>query len=377
MKNILGIAGIIAFVSAGSCLAADAAGGSFEARLNVSNIAGVKVAAPAAPSHEHGQPGPGQHQFPPPGPGHHPGGPGGPGNGPWPQPGMYQKCQDARNMELLARLAGADISDETGNFVSFICSFRAEPVQTVRYPDGKIAFVGPEFADKGSWKYPNGKYAYVGEYYQDRQSWRYPNGNFAFVGPNYQDKGSWRYPGTSFAFVGEAYADKGSWRWPNGKFAYVGEYYQEKQSWRYPSGGFAYVGPAYSDAGSWKYPNGKYALGGANAWYNPDGSMNPYGQQGDGIETLTRMVGAAYNTQFPYYQQLWGAPDSISTMFKLQWIEQTMGTAKTAGADKGLEQAAAGLSVPGAVSTAPGSASVCYSDRASAACGQTELSPLK
>ena len=157
----------------------------------------------------------------------------------------------------------------------------------------------------------------------------------------------------------------------------MGEYYQEKQSWRYPSGGFAYVGPAYSDAGSWKYPNGKYALGGANAWYNPDGSMNPYGQQGDGIETLTRMVGAAYNTQFPYYQQLWGAPDSISTMFKLQWIEQTMGTAKTAGADKGLEQAAAGLSVPGAVSTAPGSASVCYSDRASAACGQTELSPLK
>ncbi|MCX5792926.1 MAG: hypothetical protein NTY45_12040 [Elusimicrobia bacterium] len=374
MKNIIGIAGLIAFVSAGSCLAADAAGGSFEARLNVSNIAGVKVAAPAAPSHEHAQPGPGQHQFPPPGPGHHPGGP---GNQPWPQPGMYQKCQDARNMELLSRLAGADISDETGNFVSFICSFRAEPVQTVRYPDGKVAFVGPEFADKGSWKYPNGKYAYVGEYYQDRQSWRYPNGNFAFVGPNYQDKGSWRYPGTSFAFVGEAYADKGSWRWPNGKFAYVGEYYQDKQSWRYPGGGFAYVGPAYSDAGSWKYPNGKYALGGANTWYNPDGSMNPYGQQGDGIETLTRMVGAAYNTQFPYYQQLWGAPDSISTMFKLQWIEQTMGTAKTAGANKGLEQAAAGLLEPGLVSIAPGSASVCYSDRASAACGQTELSPLK
>ena len=77
MKNMIGIAGIIAFVSAGSCIAADAAGGSFEQRLNVSDVAGIKVAAPAAPSAAPGQPGPGQHQFPPPGPGHHPGGPGG------------------------------------------------------------------------------------------------------------------------------------------------------------------------------------------------------------------------------------------------------------------------------------------------------------
>jgi|GEM_PF-6001742 len=67
MKNMIGIAGIVVFVSAGSCLAA---GGSFEERLKVSNIAGIEVAAPAAPH---------------PGPGHHPGGP---GNGHWPQPHM-------------------------------------------------------------------------------------------------------------------------------------------------------------------------------------------------------------------------------------------------------------------------------------------------
>ena len=364
MNNMIGIAGIVAFVSVGSCLAADAAGGSFEERLKVSNIAGIEVAAPAAPFFVPGQPGPGYH-------------PGGPGNGYWPQPAMYQKCEDARNMEFISRLAGSEISEDVAGFVRFICSFRAEPTQTVRYPDGSYAFVGPEFADKGSWKYSNGKYAYVGEYYQDRQSWRYPNGNFAYVGPSYSDAQSWRYPDTAFAYVGPNYADKGSWKWPNGKYAYVGEYYQDRQSWRYPNGNFAYVGPGYSDAGSWKYPNGKYAFGGAHVWYNPDGSMYPYGQQREGIDTLTWMVGAAYNTQFPYYQQLWGASESIQTMFKLQWIERTAGTAKTSAAAKGPERVTAGLLAPGPVSIAPGSASECYSDRASAVCEQKALSPLK
>jgi len=326
----------------------------------------------------HGGPNFPQPPMPRPGPGQHPGFPGGgPGNGPWPQPGVYQKCQDARVMEDLSRLAGSDISDEVGRFVQFICSFREDPVQTVRYPDGSYAFVGPEFADKGSWKYPSGKYAYVGEYYQDRQSWRYPNGNFAYVGPAYQDAQSWRYPNAAFAYTGPAYADKGSWRWPDGKFAYVGEYYQDRQSWRYPNGSFAYVGPAYSDAGSWKYPNGKYAFGGANVWYNPDGSLFPYGQQSEGIDTLTRIVEASYNTQFPYYSQLWGAPESLKTMFQLQWIEQTAGAAKAPVANKSPEQVSSALLEPGSVSIAPASASKCYSDRASTQCDQKVLSPLK
>ena len=382
------MAAVLLSLSAG----AFAAGTDFDQNVrNVLNTVETLKAPPQdgfqpGPGHnDHGGPGFDNHSgpnfpqppMPQPGPGHHPGFPGGPGNGPWPQPGVYQKCQDARTMEDLSRLAGSDISDQVGQFVSFICSFREDPAQTVRYPDGSYAFVGPEFADKGSWKYPNGKYAYVGEYYQDRQSWRYPNGNFAYVGPAYQDAQSWRYPNAAFAYTGPAYADKGSWRLPDGKFAYVGEYYQDRQSWRYPNGNFAYVGPAYSDAGSWKYPNGKYAFGGANVWYNPDGSTLPYGQQGEGIDTLTRIVEASYNAQFPYYSQLWGAPESIKTMFQLQWIEQTAGAAKTPVANKSLEQVSPGLLEPGSVSIAPASAAKCYSDRASSVCELKALSPLK
>ena len=241
----------------------------------------------------------------------------------------YIHCAQARALEFLARLEDPGSGNEPSALARLVCRFSAGPAATVRYPDGTIAYAGPEYSDKGSWKYPDGKYAFVGEGWSDKGSWKYPNGNYALVGEGWSDKGSWKYPSGKYALVGEGWSDKGSWKYPNGNYALVGEGWSDKGSWKYPSGKYALVGEGWSDKGSWKYPNGKYAFaaqgnGGGGAWYYPNGTLFAAGNQGEGINVLTQLVEDAYNVEFPYGNSLDNALDAVNTLYRLQWIEQTM-----------------------------------------------------
>jgi len=239
------------------------------------------------------------------------------------------RCAQARAAEFLSRLEDPNAGDDLSTLARLVCHFSNEPTATVKYPDGRIAYVGSEYSDKGSWKYPNGSYAFVGEGYSDKGSWKYPNGSYALVGEGWSDKGSWKYPSGKYALVGEGWSDKGSWKYPNGSYAFVGEGYSDKGSWKYPNGKYAFVGEGYSDKGSWKYPNGKYAFAGpgfgnSGSWYYPNGTLFTSGGGGEGVHMLTQLVEDAFNVEFPYRTGLRDALDGVNTMFRLQWIEQTM-----------------------------------------------------
>ncbi len=242
--------------------------------------------------------------------------------------GTIDRCAQARTMEFLAELENAGSGNEPAALARLVCHFSNEPTATVRYPDGTIAYAGPEYSDKGSWKYPGGQYAFVGEGWSDKGSWKYPGGNYALVGEGWSDKGAWKYPSGKYALVGNNYSDKGSWKYPNGSYALVGDGYSDKGAWKYPSGKYALIADNYSDKGSWKYPNGKYAFlvqsGNSGAWYYPNGTLFTAGSQGEGVQMLTRLVEDAYNAEFPYNRDLREALDAVSTMHRLQWIEQTM-----------------------------------------------------
>ncbi|MCX5784184.1 MAG: hypothetical protein NTX59_00690 [Elusimicrobia bacterium] len=245
--------------------------------------------------------------------------------------GANIRCAQARTMDFLSRLENPGSGNEPATLARVVCRFSNDPTQTVKYPDGAIAYVGPEYSDKGSWKYPNGTYAFVGESWSDKGSWKYPSGSYALVGDGWSDKGSWKYPSGKYAFVGEGYSDKGSWKYPNGSYALVGEGWSDKDSWKYPSGKYAFVGEGYSDKGSWKYPTGRYAFaiqgsGDSGTWYYPNGNLFASGNQGEGISVLTQLVEDTYNIEFPYNIDLYNSLDGVNTMYRLQWIEQTMPT---------------------------------------------------
>ncbi len=243
--------------------------------------------------------------------------------------GGNSRCAQARAAEFLARLEDPNTVTDLSALARLVCRFSNEPAATVKYPDGSIAYVGPEYSDKGTWKYPNGAIAYVGPGYSDKGSWKYPNGSYAFVGEGWSDKGSWKYPSGKYALVGESWSDKGSWKYPNGGYALVGAGWSDKGSWKYPSGKYALVGEGWNDKGSWKYPDGKYAFdargnGGGGAWYYPNGVLFTSGDQGEGVHMLTQLVEDSYNVEFPYNRDLGDALDGVNTMFRLQWIERTM-----------------------------------------------------
>ncbi len=364
MKKIIVVFGLIAVVGAGLIRAGEAAGAPREFQLDASGIKAMNIPVPAAPvkanyyyaAGESGYPGPGYPYYP----GHHgyPGYPGYPGHhGSHGYPGYpgypghhghhgntgdsdtdpdadtdadseedededtpvqlpYIRCQQASTMEVLARIAGSKEVDKISKLARLICSFPNDPVRTVKYPDGKIAYVGNEYSDAGSWKYPDGYHAYVGAYYSDSGSWKYSNGQLAYYGPAYKEKESWKYP--------------------DGVYAYVGPYYDDRGSWKYPSGYHAYVGAYYSDSGSWKYPSGKYAYDGAGFWRYPNGAQCTPGSAMDGIDPLLHLVEASTNSEFPYTPALHAAFEGSQTLSKLQWIERMMPAAdKVVDRDKG------------------------------------------
>jgi hypothetical protein len=259
-------------------------------------------------------------------------------------------------MEVLAQVAGFKEADKISKLARLICSFPNDPARTVKYPDGRIAYVGSEYSDAGSWKYPDGYHAYVGAYYSDADSWKYPDGKLAYFGPAYKEKESWKYP--------------------NGAYAYVGPYYEDRGSWKYPSGYHAYVGGWYTDAGFWRYPGGKYAYDGAGVWRYPNGAQCVSGSATEGIDTLLGLVESSVSSEFPHTPTIHTAIEGAQTLSKLQWIERIM---PAPGREKSI--ALRSLS-PAELISAPdvcpeASDGCCSSGPVSPACDLKSISPVR
>lgn len=242
--------------------------------------------------------------------------------------GDSSACQGAQTVRALYFIDKAEISDDIAQLVRFACSV-SEPTGSIYYPNGKHAFVGPEYSDKGSWKYPNGNYAFAGPGFSDHDSWKYPDNGYAFAGPGFSDHDSWKYPNGKYAYAGPGFSDSGSWKYPNGSYAFAGAGFSDHDSWKYSNGKYAFAGPGFSDHDSWKWPNGNYAFAGPGfsdhgTWYYPDHKPFSTGGTADpDARTLVHVVEIYKNIDcevhnFPGFQAL---PEALKVLIRLNWVE--------------------------------------------------------
>jgi hypothetical protein len=60
---------------------------------------------------------------------------------------------------------------------------------TIKHPNGQIAWLGDEYEHAGSAKHMNGQLAYLGPTYEHAGSAKWDNGQLAYLGPTYENEG--------------------------------------------------------------------------------------------------------------------------------------------------------------------------------------------